>query len=125
MKSITNQFTLLLAILLFTATSSLAQNSSPKPKETEMKTYMIERDIPGAGKLTPEQLKGISQTSCAVLKEMGSGIQWIHSYVSENRIVCIYKAENETLIREHAKKGGFPVTSITEVGTIISPDTAK
>jgi hypothetical protein len=125
MKSITNQFTLLLAILLFATTTSIAQNSSPKPNEPEMKTYMIEREIPGAGKLTPEQLKGISQTSCSVLKEMGPRIQWIHSYVSANRIVCIYKAENEELIREHAKKGGFPVTSITEVGTIISPETAK
>lgn len=91
----------------------------------ELKTYMIERDIPGAGKLSPEQLKGISQTSCSVLKEMGPRIQWIHSYVSENRIVCIYKAENEELLREHAKKGGFPITTITQIGSVISPETAQ
>lgn len=91
----------------------------------EMKTYLIEREIPGAGKLTPEQLKGISQTSCTVLKEMGPSIQWVHSYVTGNKIYCIYKAENEELIREHAKKGGFPANSIVEVGSTISPETAN
>ena len=90
-----------------------------------MKTYVIEREIPGAGKLTPEQLKGISQTSCGVLKEMGPKIEWLHSYVTGDKIFCIYKAENEDLIREHAKKGGFPANKISEVGTVISPETAK
>lgn len=90
-----------------------------------MKTYLIEREIPDAGKLTPEQLKGISQTSCSVLKEMGPKIQWIHSYVTGNKIVCVYKAENEDLIREHAKKGGFPANTITQVHTTISPATAN
>ena len=89
-----------------------------------MKTYLIEREIPDAGKLTPAQLKGISQTSCSVLKEMGPKIQWIHSYVTGNKIVCVYKAENEELIREHAKKGGFPANTITQVHTTISPATA-
>ena len=127
MKTITNRITLIFAILLFAGSATMAQNSKPEKSDNmpELKTYMIEREIPGAGKLTAEQLKAISQTSCSVLKEMGPRIQWIHSYVSENRITCIYRAENEALIREHAKKGGFPVTSITEVGTIISPATAQ
>jgi len=90
-----------------------------------MKTYLIEREIPDAGKLTPEQLKSISQASCTVLKEMGSSIQWVHSYVTGNKIYCIYKAENEELIRQHAKKGGFPANTITEVGSVISPATAS
>jgi hypothetical protein len=90
-----------------------------------MKTYLIERDIPGAGNLTPEQLKAISQKSVAVLKEMGPQIQWIQSYVTGDKIFCVYKAENEDLIREHAQKGGFPANKITEVDTQISPATAQ
>lgn len=89
-----------------------------------MKTYLIERDIPNAGKLTPQQLKAISQKSCNVLKEMGPQIEWIQSYVTGDKIFCVYKAENEDLIREHAKKGGFPATTIIEVSTQISPATA-
>ena len=90
-----------------------------------MKTYLIERDLPGAGKFTPEELKAISQTSCGVLKEMGPKIQWIHSYVTGDKIYCIYKAQNEDLIREHGKKGGFPVTNIAEISSTISPATAN
>ena len=90
-----------------------------------MKTFVIERIIPGAGDLTPEQLKGISQTSCAVIKEMGTKIKWQHSYVTGDKVYCVYKAENKGLIEEHAKKGGFPANSINEVGTIISPVTAE
>ena len=93
-------------------------------KPSVMPKYIIEREIPGAGKLTAEQLKGISQTSCSVLKEMGPKIQWIQSYVTGNKIYCIYKAENEELIREHAKKGGFPANTIIEVSSEISPATA-
>ena len=130
MKSHTNRFNLLLVALLFTGFSAMAQNAtvtdnSQTKKPTEMKTYLIEREIPGAGKLTAEQLKSISQTSCSVLKEMGPKIQWIQSYVTGNKIYCIYKAENEELIREHAKKGGFPANNIVEVGTVISPATAN
>lgn len=90
-----------------------------------MKTYLIERDIPNAGKLTPEQLKAISQTSVKVLDSMGPKIQWVHSYVTGDKIYCIYKAENAELIRDHAKAGGFPANSIMEIGTVISPATAK
>lgn len=89
-----------------------------------MKTYVIEREIPGAGKLTAEQLKSISQTSCGVLKGMGPEIEWVHSYVTGDKIYCVYKAENEELIKEHAKKGGFPANSVNEVANVISPATA-
>lgn len=89
-----------------------------------MKTYLIEREIPGAGKLTPGELQGISQKSCGVLQEMGPQIQWIHSYVTGNKIYCIYKAENEELIKQHALNGGFPANKIMEVPSIISPATA-
>ncbi|MDQ3550961.1 MAG: DUF4242 domain-containing protein [Bacteroidota bacterium] len=90
-----------------------------------MKTYVIEREIPGAGSLTAEQLKGVSQTSNAVLKEMGPKIQWIHSYVTGDKIFCIYKAENPELILEHAKKGGFPANKITQISTTINPATGN
>jgi hypothetical protein len=90
-----------------------------------MKTYLIEREIPGAGKLSPEQLKAISQKSCSVLDEMGPKIQWEHSYVTGDKIFCIYKAENEELIKEHADKGGFPANNIIEISSVISPATAN
>ena len=129
MKQIINQGIFFLFFLLFTAISATAQKSTSDnlktKKQTEMKTYLIEREIPNAGTLTPEQLKGISQASCTVLKEMGPKIEWVHSYVTGNKIFCIYKAENEDLIREHAKKGGFPANSITQVATVISPATAN
>jgi len=128
MKSTTNRI-LIFAIMLLTGYASIAQTStasdnSSTTKTTTMKTYLIEREIPGAGKLTAEQLKAISQTSCTVLKEMGPQIQWIQSYVTANKIYCIYKAESEELIREHAKKGGFPANAIIEVSSGISPATA-
>ena len=128
MKSTTNRI-LIFAIMLLTGYASIAQtttasDNSSTTKTTTMKTYLIEREIPGAGKLTAEQLKAISQTSCTVLKEMGPQIQWIQSYVTGNKIYCIYKAENEELIREHAKKGGFPANAIIEVSSGISPATA-
>jgi len=128
MKSIINR-TLLSAFMLFAGYASIAQTAvttnNLTTKSTPMKTYLIERDIPGAGNLTPEQLKAISQKSCAVLKEMGPQIQWIQSYVTGDKIFCVYKAENEDLIREHAQKGGFPANKITEVDTQISPATAQ
>ncbi len=129
MKTIINPCNLLIAIMLFTGYATKAQKATVTDnlitaKATKMKTYLIEREIPGAGKLTAEQLKAISQTSCTVLKEMGPQIQWIQSYVTGNKIYCIYKAENEELIREHAKKGGFPANAILEIPSIISPATA-
>lgn len=130
MKFIASRLQLLITIILFTGYASMAQTAtqttnSKTQNKTEMKTYLIEREIPDAGKFTPEQLKGISQKSCSVLTEMGPDIEWIQSYVTGNKIYCIYKAKNEELIREHAKKGGFPANTIVEVGTVISPATAK
>lgn len=86
--------------------------------------YVIEREIPGVGDLTAEELQGISQVSCGVLEEMGSDIEWLHSYVTGDKIYCVYLATNEELVREHAKKGGFPANSVAKVGTIIDPTTA-
>ena len=129
MKLLTNRLNLILAALLFTAHAAVAQtaasHNSKTKNETTMKTYVIERDMPGAGKLTAEQLKAASQTSCGVLKEMGPKIQWIQSYVTGDKLYCVYRAENEELIREHGKKGGFPVTRISELSTVISPATAN
>jgi hypothetical protein len=90
-----------------------------------MPKYVIEREIPGAGKLTSEQLKAISQTSCGVLLKMGSEIQWVHSYVTEDKIYCIYNAPNKEMVLEHAKQGGFPANSVSEVSVIIDPITAE
>jgi len=127
MKKLTPHLLIIFAIL-FTGYVTKAQSTtdhSNTTKSNTMKTYLIERDIPDAGKLTPEQLKSISQKSCSVLKDMGPQIEWIQSYVTGNKIYCVYKAENEDLIREHAKKGGFPANVITEISTVISPATAK
>jgi Protein of unknown function (DUF4242) len=90
-----------------------------------MPKFIIERQIPGAGKLSAENLRAISQKSREVLCTLGSDIQWIHSYVAGDKIYCIYLAANEELIREHAKLGGFPANSITEVSSIIDPFTAE
>lgn len=125
MKHFKNYSLALIAIMLFAFINVNAQNTEKLKTETKMKSFLIEREIPDAGKLTAEQLKGISQTSCTVLKEMGPRIQWVHSYVTGNKIYCIYKAENAELIREHAKKGGFPANSIVEIANLISPATAE
>ena len=90
-----------------------------------MPKYVIEREIPGAGDLTPEQLKGISQTSCGVLSKLGPQIQWVESYVTGDKIYCVYIAPNEEMIREHASQGGFPANSVSEVKNIINPVTAE
>lgn len=90
-----------------------------------MPKYVIEREIPGAGNLTSEQLKGISETSCGVLNELGPKIQWVQSYVTDNKVYCVYIAPNEDMVREHAKLGGFPANKISRVATIIDPTTAE
>ena len=90
-----------------------------------MPKYVIEREIPGVGQLTPEQLQGISQTSCGVLQEMGPTIQWVHSYVTNDKVYCVYNAPNEDMVREHASKGGFPANMVSKVSTIIDPTTAE
>jgi hypothetical protein len=90
-----------------------------------MPKYVIERQIPGAGQLSADQLKGISQTSCGVLSSMGPQIQWQQSYVTGDKIYCVYIAPNEEMVREHAHQGGFPANSVSEVVTIIDPTTAE
>ncbi|MDI9256837.1 DUF4242 domain-containing protein [Flavobacterium sedimenticola] len=90
-----------------------------------MPKFIIERDIPGTGDLTPEQLKGISQTSCGVLNKMGPDIQWVESFVTGDKVYCVYIATNENLILEHAKQGGFPANRISKVVNTISPVTAE
>jgi hypothetical protein len=86
---------------------------------------VIEREIPGAGQLTGADLKSISQKSCSVIKELSPDIEWVHSYVTDNKIYCIYRAENEEVLRVHAAKGGFPINSVSLLSTIISPATAE
>jgi hypothetical protein len=90
-----------------------------------MPKYVIERDLPGAGALSAEQLQGISQTSCGVLRKLGPQIQWLQSYVTKDKIYCVYIAPNEAIVREHAKQGGFPANRVSEVKTIIDPTTAE
>lgn len=90
-----------------------------------MPKYIIERSIPGAGQLSAEQLQGISQKSCGVLNQLGPKIQWVQSYVTGDKVYCVYIAPNADLVREHATQGGFPADSIAEVKTIIDPTTAE
>ena len=90
-----------------------------------MPKYVIERELPGAGKLSKEELKGISQKSCGVLQEMGPQIQWNESFVTDDKVYCVYIAPNEEAVREHAQKGGFPANRISEVKSVIDPTTAE
>lgn len=90
-----------------------------------MPKYIIEREIPGVGKLTADQLKGVSQASCRALDNMGSQIQWVQSYVTGDKIYCVYIAPNEEMIYEHARQGGFPANSVSMIATIIDPTTAE
>ncbi len=127
MKTIKSFLPLFILVLLISnpawaqqETTSTTLNSSP------MKTYVIEREIPNAGKLTPEDLKKISKTSNNVLDEMGKKrIEWIESYVTDDKIFCVYKADSKETIAEHAKKGGFPANSIRELSAVINPETGK
>ena len=90
-----------------------------------MPKYIIEREIPGAGKLSPQELQAISQKSCGVLNQMGPRIQWVQSYVTGDKVYCVYIAPNEQMIREHAQQGGFPANRISEIKTMIDPTTAE
>ena len=90
-----------------------------------MPKYIIEREIAGAGKLTPDQLLGISQKSCGVLRNLGPQIQWLESYVTDDKIYCVYIAPDEATVREHARQGGFPANRVAEVKEIIDPTTAE
>ena len=98
---------------------SFHEGIAPMPK------YVIEREIPGAGKLTPQDLKSISQKSCSVLNKLGPQIQWVQSYVTGDKVYCIYIAPNKELVLEHARQGGFPANVVAEVKTLIDPTTAE
>jgi hypothetical protein len=90
-----------------------------------MPKFVIEREIPGAGELTPDQLQAVSQKSCGVLKSMGPQIQWLQSYVTDNKIYCIYIAPDEETVRQHAQQGGFPANSVARVRSVIDPTTSE
>ena len=90
-----------------------------------MPKFVIEREIPNAGKLSPQELQGISQTSCGVLRNLGPQIQWVQSYVTDNKIYCVYIAPDEQLIRKHAEMGGFPANQISQIRAVIDPTTAE
>jgi hypothetical protein len=98
---------------------------SNQERRTNMPKYLIEREVPGAGKLSAEELKGISQKSCGVLREMGSQIQWQESFVTADKVYCIYIAQNKEAVREHAQKGDFAINNISEVKSVIDPSTAE
>jgi Nickel responsive protein SCO4226-like len=119
----------LLAALCMVAVSTSAYAEGPAKKhhgaKPVMHTYVIERTIPGAGSFSKEKLHDISAKSNGIIKDMGPDIQWVQSYVTGDKIYCIYRATDPELIREHAKKGGFPADSINEVDTMISPKTGR
>ena len=90
-----------------------------------MPKYVIERDIPGLGKMSPQEIQAVSQKSCSILQKLGPQIQWLHSYATADKLYCVYIAPNEDMIREHAKQGGFPANRISQVKQIIDPTTAE
>lgn len=90
-----------------------------------MPKFIIERDIPGAGSMSLQQLQAISEKSCSVLRNLGPEIQWLHSYVTGDKLYCVYIAPNEQMVREHARQGGFPATRVSQIRTIIDPTTAE
>ena len=122
-----NSIKVLLVTVVFLRLGSFAlATEEPKPEALPagQNMYVIERIIPGAAKMNAEQLKAISQKSCAVLRNLGPQIQWLQSYVTADKIYCVYLAPSEKMVREHAKQGGFPANSVSKVTTIISPATA-
>jgi hypothetical protein len=90
-----------------------------------MPRFLIERNIPGAGKMSAAELTGVSQTSCSVLRNMGPEIQWVQSYVTDDKVTCVYLAPNAEMIREHARLGGFPADAVMEVRSVIDPTTSE
>jgi len=112
------------AALLLLTRPALATDVAPESLPAGQSMYVIERDIPGLGQWTPEQLKAASEKSCQVLGGLGPKIKWLHSYVTGDKMYCVYLAPSEELVREHAKQGGFPATAVNRVSTIISPATA-
>src|SRR5882672_5921428 len=103
--------------------SRQARHSTLRSKT--MPKFVIERNIPGAGKLTPAELQAISATSCGVLRDLGPSIQWVHSYVTDDKIYCVCSAPDEALVRKHAQQGGFPANEVAQLRTVIDPTTAE
>lgn len=117
---------IVLTALLLAVSAAAAQTATSKPEgQGVMQRYIIERDIPGAGKLTLDDHRGGAAKSNRVLREMGSDIQWVHSYVAGDKIYCIYNATSEALVREHAVRSGFPANKITPVSMVVDPTTAS
>ena len=112
-------------IQCFGCTNSQKSNPCAEALRGDQNMYVIERSIPGAGHLSADELRAISRTSNNVLKEMGSDIQWLHSYITGDKIYSIYTAPNEEMVREHARQGGLPVNSVEQVATIIDPTTSQ
>jgi hypothetical protein len=131
MKTLKTITMLLTIATLVSTTAAFAQEvevtktKSEKAMKKSMNTYVIERQIPNAGNLDAEELRGISQKSCSVLRELGPNIEWVQSYVAGDKIYCIYRAENEEILKVHAERGGFPINSVSKVSTVISPATAS
>lgn len=120
---------LLTPLLVDAQSTQTKQGDSPQATtlsgDVTMPAYVIERTIPGAGQLTSEQLQEISRVSCNVINDLGSGIQWLHSYVTADKVFCVYRTNDQELLRKHAEAGGFPIDAISPVSTVISPATAK
>lgn len=125
MKSVKTFLLLLTTLLLATSVVSAKEQPQPESLPAGQNMYVIERDMPGVGKLTPADLKAASQKSCGVLRSLDGKVVWLHSYVTGDKLYCVYLAPNEELVREHARQGGFPANSVTKVSTIISPQTAE
>lgn len=104
---------------------SASCSTSVTEKKNDLPMFVIEREVPGAGKLSSADLKGASQNSCKILSELGSAIQWSHSYVTGDKVYCVYYSSSEELIKEHAKRAGIPASLISKVETVISPSTAQ
>ena len=120
-------FFLFVSLVLFASCQqqSVADELRSEVSNSDQQMYVIERNIPNAGQLTAEELQGISQVSCNVLEELGNDITWLHSYVTNDKVFCVYTAASEALIQQHAAKGGFPANAIVKVSTIIDPSTAN
>ena len=138
MKTMKRSISLTFALIMITGTVAFSQNTGIAEanikdysvehhimkKDAKMNTYVIEREMPGAGDLTATELKDISKLSNSVLEEQGPEIKWLHSYVTVDKIYCVYKASDKEILNEHAEKAGFPINSIKELATVISPETA-
>jgi hypothetical protein len=112
-------------ILPYNLRTVFGGNSKTHVRRKNVPKYVIERDIPDIGDVTPEQVIAISQKSCSVLNNLGPKIQWLHSYVTQDKIYCVYIAPNEEMVREHARQGGFPANRVSEVKLVIDPTSAE